>query len=79
MKFTLQQKSAGKALTVFNVIDDNGGVCGSVNVPNKEVPDFVKCWKGAYTPVPKPDSRAAIVAALKRGPRLSKEAILRGS
>jgi hypothetical protein len=82
MKFTLQKKSVGKALTVFNVLDSKGGTIGSVNVPNEEVSSFVQHWRGAVQ-APKPDRRAAVTAlasALKRGPRLkTRAAILRGS
>jgi hypothetical protein len=78
MKFKLVQKEAGKAFTVFSVIDGKGGVCGSVNVPNEDVSNFVKCWRGAYAAAKKPAGRAAIAASLLKGPRLSKAALLRG-
>ena len=83
MKFKLQQKEAGKALTVFNVLDDKGGTIGSVNVPNKEVPSFVQHWKGDVAATKKPDSRVVMTRALleKRSTRSATEArkaVLRG-
>jgi hypothetical protein len=84
MKFTLQKKSVGKVLTVFNVLDGRGGVCGSVNVPNKEAPDFVKCWRGPYTPAtkpagPNPMAKALLAAKRPRTPSEARQAALRGS
>jgi hypothetical protein len=79
MKFTLQQKSAGRTgLTTFNVLDEKNLVRGTVSVPSSASDDLIKCWKGTYVAA-KPAGTAAMVAALRKGPKLSKEAILRGS
>ena len=52
MKFKLVQKSVGKSLTVFNVLDDKGGVIGGVNVPNKEASNLLHAGTFAIAPGP---------------------------
>lgn len=88
MTFRLERKSVGATLTKFNITDDKGTIYGSVNVPNEAASDLLKQWRQ-----PEPAAAAtargekarvvnAMVAALKRGPRVNKEAnkqaILRG-
>jgi hypothetical protein len=83
MKFRLTQKAVGHAgptgLTTFNVSDEKGVVRGTVSVPSSEAEDLVKCWKGEFRPAAKTDNKAKLMAALKAGPKLSKQALLRGS
>jgi hypothetical protein len=76
MKFTLQKKEVGKALTVFNVLDDKGAAIGSVSVPNEEAASFVQHWKGAYRSLAKPAGTGAMAKTLmaKRTARTAVEA-----
>ena len=82
-KFKLSKEETGRSITRFYVTNARGEVCGVINVANAEASDLQKHWAGApATPTAKPaakaaDSRAAISAALKRGPKLSKQALLR--
>ena len=45
--FRLEEKSRGKVLTCFRVLDQSGSVYGSVNIPNEATADFLAHWKGA--------------------------------
>ena len=80
--FKLEQKSRGKVLTNFRVLDQSGSVYGSVNIPNEAVGDSAH-WKGsapAAANAGKQQSAAsALAAAFKRAkPRMSKAGVLRG-
>ena len=84
MNFRLEKASATKALVKFNITNSAGELCGTVSVPPSQEPDLLRHWKAtqATTPAAKAakaeaTGKAAIVAALKRGPRLSKAALLR--
>ena len=80
MQFRLEKKEATRGLLKFNILNSGGELCGTVSVLPSQEAALLASWKGATTPpAKKTDSRAALVAALKRGPRLSKEALLRGS
>ena len=75
MNFRLEKQSATRALVKFRILNSGGELCGSVSVPPSQEAALLASWKGGTTP---PAAKAAIVAALKRGPRLSKAALLRG-
>ena len=82
-KFSLVQKSSNRTQATFHVMAD-GAIVGSISVPPKQASDLLKHWHAAPTAsAAKPAAdkvargKAAIVAALKRGPRLSKAALLR--
>ena len=81
--FRLEEKSRGKVLTCFRVLDQSGSVYGSVNIPNEATADFLAQWWGApaVAAAKQPSAAAALSAAFRRSkqPRLSKQAILRGS
>ena len=82
--FRLEEKSRGKVLTCFRVLDQSGSCYGSVNVPNEATADFLAHWKGGApvaTAAKQPSAAAKLSAAFRRSkqPRLSKQAILRGS
>ena len=84
MNFRLEKVSATKALVKFHIKNSAGETCGSVSVPPSQVDDLLASWHGPQAaPSAKPAAdkaargKAAIVAALKRGPRLSKAALLR--
>ena len=83
MTFKLLKKSTGAVLTKFHVVNARGDIVGSINVANGEVNDLQKCWHdsipAAATAAGK-QARAvnAMVAAFRKGPRMNKEAILRG-
>ena len=81
-KFKLSKEETGRTMTRFFVTNASGETVGVINVPNAEASDLQKHWAGApATPVAKSAKAAAaknaIVAALKRGPKLSKAALLR--
>jgi hypothetical protein len=46
MRFRLTKKSAGKSLTKFHVLDERDSIVGSINVPNAEANDLLRCWSG---------------------------------
>lgn len=80
MQFRLEKVSANKALAKFNIVNSAEELCGSVSVPPNQVDDLLRHWQGAPAPAAAKTAtsgKAAIVAALKRGPRLSKAALLR--
>jgi hypothetical protein len=84
MNFRLEKQSATKALVKFHIKNSAGELCGSVSVPPAQEADLLKHWHGPQAAPAKPAaraeaSRAAISAALRKGPRLSKAALLRGS
>ena len=79
-KFSLVQKSSNRTQATFHVMAD-GAIVGSITVPNEQAGDLLKHWHAPATPA-KPAakaeaSRAAISAALRKGPKLSKAALLR--
>jgi hypothetical protein len=79
--FKLEQKSTGKALTCFRVLDERGSIYGSVNIPNEAVRDFLARWKSSAptNAAKQPSAAAALSAAFKRAkPRMSKAGVLRG-
>jgi hypothetical protein len=82
MTFKLERKAAGAVLTKFHITDGKGTDYGSVNVPNEAASDLLRHWRGAAPAAATAGKQAraaqAMVAALKRGPRLNKQAILRG-
>ena len=82
MNFRLEKKSTGPALTKFFVRDSTNAIVGTINVANEQAADLQKHWRGPQAaPAKAADKaavgKAAIVAALKRGPKLSKAALLR--
>ena len=77
MNFRLEKKAAGPVLTKFYVYDSTNAIVGTINVANEQADDLVKHWRAAPTPAAKTDSRAALASALRKGPRLSKAALLR--
>jgi hypothetical protein len=79
MQFRLEKKEATKALVKFHILNSAGELCGSVNVPPAQEADLLKHWRApqATTAAKPADGKAAIVAALKRGPRLTRQALLR--
>ena len=82
MTFKLLKKSTGATLTKFHVVDARGDIVGSINVANEQASDLLKHWREPAAPAAAAGSHArtvnAISNALRRGPRLNKEAILRG-
>ena len=82
MTFKLLKKSTGATLTKFHVVDARGDIVGSINVANEQASDLLKHWRDPGAPAAAAGNHArtvnAISNALRRGPRLSKEAILRG-
>jgi hypothetical protein len=83
MTFKLVHKSTNAALATFHIRDGRGDIVGSVNVKPDEVADLQKCWRdsapaAAATAGKQARAANALVAALKRGPRMNKAAILRG-
>ena len=84
MNFRLEKSTVGPTLTRFYVKESSGAIVGTINVANSDAGDLLKHWhapQAAPTAKPAADKaargKAAIVAALKRGPRLSKQALLR--
>ena len=86
MTFKLEKVEANKDLVKFHIWNSADELVGSVNVQPKDESDLLRSWKGeSATPAPKaakPADRAtrakeAFVAALKKGPRLNKAALLR--
>ena len=77
MRFRLTKKSAGKSLTKFHVLDQQDSIVGSINVPNAEVSDLLRCWSG---PEEQKTSLSAQPGFRKRLPavRMSQAGILRG-
>ncbi len=82
MNFKLERKAAGAAMTTFNVTDGKGTIYGSVTVPNEAASDLRKCWRDSAPAARPGDEHArvanAITANLRKGPRLSREGVLRG-
>ena len=80
MKFQLSKESTGRSMTRFHVTNARGEVCGVINVAKSDAEDLQRHWHAAPTAPAKAAAggKAAIVAALRRGPRLSKAALLRG-
>jgi hypothetical protein len=86
-KFKLSKEETGRTITRFLGTTTRGETVGVINVPNAEASDLQKHWAGTpATPMAKPvakaadkaaDSRAKISAALRKGPKLSKAALLR--
>ena len=77
-QFRLEKKEATKALVKFHIVNSACELCGSVSVPPSQEAALLASWKGAQEPPRKPAGRAALAAALRKAPRLNKEAILRG-
>ena len=81
MTFKLLKKSTGPVLTKFHVVNARGDIVGSINVANGEVNDLQKCWRDSAAPAAgasKQSTVAMLSAALRKGPRLSKQGVLRG-
>ena len=83
MTFKLERKSTGATLTKYHVVDSNNTIVGSINVANEQSGDLEKCWRGAApaaatTAAKQARAITALAAALKRGPKLDRQAILRG-
>ena len=82
MTFKLLKKSTGATLTKFHVVDARGDIVGSINVANEQASDLLKHCREPGAPAAAAGNHArtvnAISNALRRGPRLNKEAILRG-
>ena len=84
MNFRLEKKSTGPTLTKFFVYDSTGATVGIITVGNEQAEDLQSHWRAPQAPPAKAAGKAAagaaaIIAALRKGPRLSKEALLRGS
>jgi hypothetical protein len=84
MNFRLEKVSATRALVKYHIKNSAGELCGSVSVPPSQEKDLLASWHGPQAAPAKPAakaeaSRAAISAALKRGPKLTRQALLRGS
>ena len=82
MTFRLVHKTTTAANAVFHIVNAKGDICGSVNVSPGQENDLRKCWRGAAPAARTAGEQArvanAMVAAIKRGPRLSREGVLRG-
>ncbi len=83
MTFKLLKKSTGAVLTKFHVVDSVGTIVGSINVGNEQAADLQKHWRQPGAPAATAagnHARAvnAISNALRKGPGLSKEGVLRG-
>jgi hypothetical protein len=85
MNFRLEKKSTGPTLTKFFVRDSTNAIVGTINVANEQAADLQKHWRSPQATAPPAKAvdkaaagKAAIVAALRKGPRLSKAALLRG-
>ena len=81
MTFKLLKKAVGATLTKFHVVDARGDIVGSINVANEQASDLQKHWREPGAPAAATKHQTAvnaISAALRRGPRMKKEAILRG-
>jgi hypothetical protein len=86
MTFKLLKKSTGPVLTKFHVVDSAGDIVGSINVANEQATDLQKHWREPVAPAAGASKQAKAIAmlsaAVRKGPRLSKEAskaaILRG-
>ena len=78
MQFRLEKVSANKALVKFQIVNSAGELCGSVSVPPSQEAALLASWKGPQAAPAKPEGgKAAIVAALRAGPKLGKQALLR--
>ena len=82
-QFKLSKKSSNKAQTTFHVTDAAGDtIYGSINVPNGQADDLQKCWRdsapAASAAAKQSEATAAVRAALLKGPKLSKQGVLRG-
>jgi hypothetical protein len=74
--FRLERKSSNRSLTKFFIYDSAGAIVGSISVPPEQERDLLAHWKDASpAPVNANTKRPnAMLEALKRGPKLSKEA-----
>jgi hypothetical protein len=81
MDFKLTEKKRTTSLVTFHILNARNDVVGSVNVAPSEANDLLAHWKGPASTAgaAKPAGTAAMAAAFKKLPKLSKEAILRGS
>ena len=84
MNFKLEKVSANAALVKYHITNSTGELVGSVNVKPKDEAALLKHWSAPQEAAPAAKaagkagrSKEAIVAALKRGPKLSKAALLR--
>lgn len=84
MAFQLRQKSQGKLLTVYHLLDGQGNIVGSANIRNSEVSDFLRSWQEstdaqqAKAAVSRSNDTNAFVAALMRNKTpMSRAALLR--
>jgi hypothetical protein len=82
MNFRLEKKSTGPTLTKFFVYDSSNAIVGTINVAKEIAADLQKHWREPGAPAATAGNHAravnAISAALKKGPRLSKQGVLRG-
>ena len=82
MNFRLErQKESTRALSVFRVLDSANATIGTITVPRAQESDLLQHWKGRTAPAAKQSqaaAAAALSAALRKGPRLSREGVLRG-
>ena len=82
MTFRLERKSANHAVVKFHITNAAGDIVGSVNVKPDEVSDLEKCWRNSPTAgaaaTKQSTAAAAMAAALRKGPKLSRAGILRG-
>ena len=77
--FRLTKKSSNKVLTKFHVLDSSDSICGSINVPNDQVSDLLRCWNGPRDCSPQQQQAQQPSAKAFKLPPMSKAAILRGS
>ena len=80
-QFRLERKSANRTSVRFNVMLGDSLV-GTINVSPAQEADLLAHWKASPHPTAKAAGRvaagkAAMVEALRKGPRLSKAALLR--
>jgi bifunctional ADP-heptose synthase (sugar kinase/adenylyltransferase) len=84
MTFKLVQHSTTRANAVYHVFDaGDGTVLGAITCPRGEEDNLLNCCRdsvpaAAATAGKQARAANAMVAALKREPRMSKAAILRG-
>ena len=82
MTFKLLKKTVGATLTKFHVADGRGDIVGSINVPNEQASDLQKHWREAAPAAATTSGNHAravnALSAARKGPRLSREGVLRG-
>ena len=81
MKFTLQQKAAGRSgpsgMSTFTVTNEKGRTCGTISVPSAEAGDLIASWKGAYVAAKPTGPNAMAKVLMEKRVKLPKAALLR--